>query len=264
MAASRHELVLVPTQPILRESPDGGPATPVFALNRAYVRALEEAGLSPLLLAPGTDPAAVIDLVTGVLLPGGPDLEPRHYGAEPDPTTESVPESDELELEVVSLALRRKLPLLAICRGLQLLNVALGGSLHQDLPQHPRQVDSGGHRLARDRVVHTIRVDPHSRLHEIVGSERLDVNSLHHQGVDRLAPQLRASAWAEDGLVEGAEIESYGFCVAVQYHPEELSPLDHRARALFEAFARACRERHISPQAGTGDRTPDLAGAPRA
>ncbi|MGA8207093.1 MAG: gamma-glutamyl-gamma-aminobutyrate hydrolase family protein [Candidatus Dormiibacterota bacterium] len=237
---SPQALVLVPTQATLRAESEGG-ARPVQALNRAYVAALQAVGLTPVLLPTRSSLPADLSFVSGLLLPGGPDVDPLRYGQDLDPTTEPDPESDQIEFALAEWALDTGVPLLAICRGIQVLNVVLGGTLHQDLPHHAPRGDPEQPQV-RDQLAHTIRLEPSSRLREIVGADEIEVNSIHHQGIDRLASGLRASAWAPDGLIEGVEVPGSRFVIGVQHHPEELAPHEPAARALFQAFAQAARE----------------------
>jgi putative glutamine amidotransferase len=231
-------MVLVPAQAVMRAGSGG--AQPVQALNRAYVAALQAAGLTPVLLPTRSPLPDDLFWASGLLLPGGPDVDPLRYGQDLDPTTDPDLESDQLEFALMDWALQARIPVLAICRGLQVLNVALGGSLAQDLSQHaPRATPEEP--LPREQPVHPLTVDRSSRLGQIVGTETIQVNSTHHQGIDQLAAELVATAWAPDGLIEGVEIADDRFLVGVQYHPEELAPNDQTARALFEAFAEACR-----------------------
>ena len=213
-------------------------------VNAAYVRALEGAGLVPLVVPPLDDPAhaaSLLDRVDGLLLTGGEDVDPVRYGAAPHSACGVAHAGrDATELALVAAARERQLPTLAICRGIQLLNVALGGTLVQDLPsQRPGDVnhDPGASRWSRS---HPVSVVESSRLAAAVGATRLDVNSFHHQAVDRTAPPLRVTAQAPDGTVEGVETpaDDRWWVLAVQWHPEELTG-DAREwdRGIFRAFA---------------------------
>jgi putative glutamine amidotransferase len=216
-------------------------------LNAAYVRALESVGLVPVIVPPLADASAVervLDIVHGLVLTGGEDVDPSRYGQEPHPELGTVNEArDETELALLASARRRALPTLAICRGVQLMNVGFGGTLVQDLPT--QQTDAHDHELDNRRTsrVHAVRVDPSSRLSAVVGEQSLHVNSIHHQAIDRLGESMRPNAWAEDGVVEGVESDDPAWwMLGVQWHPEELvgtpEPWDRR---LFDAFADACR-----------------------
>ena len=207
-------------------------------LNTAYVRALTGAGLVPLLVPPllqREQACATLERVQGLVLTGGEDVTPTSYGALPHPKLEETdPARDAVELEMIAGARARGLPILAICRGLQILNVALGGTLYQDLPSElPGGVEHGD-RGSR----HGLRVEPDSLLHRTLGVVETMVNSRHHQGIRDLAPALRATAWAVDGVVEGAELKNGGgpWTLAVQWHPE-----DDIEDALFRGFAEAIR-----------------------
>lgn len=212
-------------------------------LNNAYVAALESAGLVPVVVPPlaSEDSVnAILDRVDGLLLSGGEDVEPSLYG---QPRSEhcgiSNIDRDRTEIALVKAARERRLPLLAICRGPQLLNVALGGTLIQDIPAEvPNAL---GHEMREDRAarVHDVTIDEGSLIGEAIGATRITVNSLHHQSVRDVAPGLKVTARAPDGIVEGLESESGDWWVmAVQWHPEEMNdspePWD---RGLFKAFA---------------------------
>ena len=217
-------------------------------LNEAYVEAAREAGLIPLVLPP-LDPAAVapvLDAVAGIILTGGEDVDPAEYGEQRGGKTESVhTRRDKCEITALKLARERRIPTLAICRGIQLVNVALGGTLVQDIPtERPSDVD---HDLPRERTarVHDVRVDKGSRLAEVLGDTTITVNSSHHQALDRVAPGLRVTARAPDGVIEGVEWTADDWwMLGVQWHPEELTrddkPWDRR---LFAAFAKALERR---------------------
>ncbi|MFZ5623088.1 MAG: gamma-glutamyl-gamma-aminobutyrate hydrolase family protein [Gemmatimonadota bacterium] len=215
-------------------------------LNRGYVLSLARAGALPLILSPlmGAELAThALEGVDGLLLTGGEDLDPALYGEAPVPQLGSVSHPrDEFELALFAAARRRELPVLGICRGCQVINVALGGSLYQDLPtQRPGAVqhDAPG---PRDHRSHGILVEPGSRLAEALGATAFRTNSFHHQAIRRLAPGLRATAHAEDGLIEGIEgPENQPWLAAVQWHPEEFCDAgDCPDQRLFPAFVEAC------------------------
>lgn len=207
-----------------------------ITLNTAYVRALESAGLVPLAvpttLAPDRAGAALAS-VRGLVLTGGEDVAPDRYGATPHPRLGEIdPARDAAELALIAAARARRVPILAICRGIQILNVALGGTLYQDLEtERPGPVPHAG-----DDSRHPVRVQEGSLLERTLGTRAATVNSRHHQAIRDLAPGLRAVAWAEDGVIEAAEPADANapWIVAVQWHPEDLTE-----RALFDGFARA-------------------------
>lgn len=195
----------------------------------AICEAVHAAGGEPVVLhGPGADPgaglAARLDRFDGVLLPGGADLGPARYGQEPAPETEGVVDfQDELDLAVVRAVVAGSIPTLAICRGLQVLNVALGGTLHQHLVETS---------VAHRRSVHDVRVERGSRLHTVVGRDTVAVSSYHHQGVDVVADALVVTAVAADGVVEALELRTADV-LAVQWHPEDLHTTSVTDAALF-------------------------------
>ena len=214
-------------------------------VNDAYVRALEGAGLVPLIVPPLGDPAMagrVLEAVDGLVLTGGEDVEPVHYGADPHQKLGEVnARRDASELALAAAARARRLPTLAICRGVQVLNVALGGTLVQDIPSELSVGGHDGHADGehRDSRVHRIDVAAGSLLAAALGATSLDVNSFHHQAIDRLGAPLRITARAPDGVIEGVEADDAWWAVGVQWHPEELAASEEPwDRALFAAFAR--------------------------
>jgi putative glutamine amidotransferase len=221
---------------------DGSDRTGV---NAAYVRSVLAAGGVPLILSPALGPSYVgraLDGIDGVLLTGGEDIDPAWYGAEPSPRLHPPSrERDLFELALFASARQRELPILGICRGIQLVNVGLGGTLFQDLPSErpgPVSHDPGS---ARDARAHAIELLPGSRAAEALGGLEFTVNSFHHQGVDKLAAGLVASGWSSDGLIEAAESPAGApWLLAVQWHPEEMHA-DVRApeRGLFRALVEA-------------------------
>jgi putative glutamine amidotransferase len=218
-------------------------------VNSAYLRAVEQAGGVPVLLAPQLSPAARDALwarLDGLVLTGGGDIEPSRFGQPAHPKTMLVSAArDGLELELVDRALRDDVPMFAICRGLQVLNVALGGSLHQHVPDAYGDGVEHAQKDRRDVATHDVKVlAEDTRLGAIVGASELRVNSFHHQAVDRLGRDLRDVAWAPDRVIEALEhADPARFVVAVQWHPEDLVGHDASARSLFAAVVSAARER---------------------
>ena len=215
------------------------------ALNLSYLRALEAAGLVPLVLAPGTPPAALgaaLQACGGLVLTGGGDVDPRRYGAEPHETVIGVSEArDDLELTALGLAEARGLPVLAICRGLQVLNVSRSGSLVQDIPSMVEGAHSHSVEDPRHGPAHDVRVEAGSRLADIIGPGPTPVNSRHHQAIATLGAGLRVTARASDGVVEAVEVPGERFVLGVQWHPEDMTGHFESASALFEAFAGAVK-----------------------
>jgi len=205
-----------------------------------YVRRVEEAGGLALLL-PVTDPARVAEylgLVDGVLVIGGDDVDPSLYAAAPHPLLGPVDRARDLfEIEVVRRAAQGRVPTFGVCRGVQVMNVALGGTLHQHLPEDvPSVLAHGG---CYDEA-HSVTVENGSLLASIVGAGALSVNSHHHQAIERSAPGLRVAARAPDGVVEAAELGGHPFLLGVQWHPERMETTDS-TRRLFSAFVEAAR-----------------------
>ena len=204
------------------------PATargPQVILNAAYVEAVERSGATAMLLSPAHSLDSlnrILDTVHGLVLTGGEDVDPARYGQSPHPALGTVtPERDEMEFAVLAGALERGLPVLAICRGVQLLNVALGGTLYQDLPsERPDSAIVHEQEAPVDQRWHAARVEAGSELHNIYGASELFINSFHHQAIRDLAPSLKATVWAEDGLIEGVESTEHPWVLGVQWHPE--------------------------------------------
>ena len=217
---------------------------PAIGVNETYVQAVWQAGGTPVLIPLGLPEEKLEGLLpglNGILFSGGGDVHPRRYGEQIHPLVNSVDEDrDRVEIALFQAAYDRKMPVLGICRGLQVINIALGGSLYEDLlTQHLNSLKHDHfHSEAPDYLAHTVTVDPDSSLAGILGATHLEVNSLHHQGVRHLATGLRATAHASDGVIEAFQMEDYPFGLAVQWHPEWLQA--HLAmRALFNVFVRA-------------------------
>ncbi|MEX2178625.1 MAG: gamma-glutamyl-gamma-aminobutyrate hydrolase family protein [Gemmatimonadaceae bacterium] len=214
-------------------------------LNEAYVQALRAVGLTPLILPPldATELPDIVAGVQGVVLTGGEDVDPAEYEASRGAHTEPPHRRrDKMELALVTLARERSIPTLAICRGLQVVNVALGGSLVQDIPTEFETTVT--HRAAeRDQRVHEVRVEGDSALARAVGARTISVNSSHHQSVGRPGEGVRVTARASDGVIEGAEWKDDGWwMLGVQWHPEDLvRDVEDWDRALFRAFATRVR-----------------------
>jgi len=183
----------------------------------------------------------LLDMLGGVVLSGGGDVDPARYGQQPDSTVIGVSANrDSYELSVIEMTMARELPLLLICRGLQVFNVAMGGTLIQDIP-----ITGPLHsqRQPRHEATHAVRVSPGSQLSQVLGSERVITNSMHHQAMDGPGEGIVPVAWAEDSVVEGFEMPGYGgWLLGVQWHPEELTPGDGASEALFAAFLAAAAD----------------------
>ena len=231
----------VRTRKTLKPVKHGEPTPSEFALGVMYVRAIEMAGGLPVIVPPLGDTGLerLLDSLDGVCLPGGPDLDPALYGAEAHPELGPVnTDVDLFELRLVRLADERRLPILAICRGAQALNISRGGTLIQHLPDLESAV---AHRQSAPgyETSHAIEIEPGTLIERVVGASRIEVNSFHHQGIDRLGKGLRGTAFAEDGTIESLEAMDRDFCIGVQWHAETL--VNHMEQvAVFAAFVDAC------------------------
>ena len=196
------------------------------------------------MLEPGDDPRQSLDRVDGLLLSGGPDVDPGLYGQSPHPTTEVDRDRDTFEIPLTRQAVARDVPLFAICRGVQVLNVAAGGTLVQDIPSAVATKLDHRIREPKDAPAHAVRITPDTVLAASLGATRqidtCTVNSRHHQAVERVAPFFVVSAVSTDGIVEGIERPDSHFCVGVQWHPENFWRTGE-FDGLFEAFVRAAR-----------------------
>ncbi|MGH7638508.1 MAG: gamma-glutamyl-gamma-aminobutyrate hydrolase family protein [Gemmatimonadaceae bacterium] len=216
-------------------------------LNQAYIDAVRAAGLVPLVVPPLSESelAGVVEAVDGIVLTGGEDVDPVEFGARRHPKTqEPHKERDQCELSLVRIAREMRIPTLAICRGMQLVNVAFGGTLIQDIASERPNALRHDRSSERTTRVHDVRIETDSRLARAVGASDIVVNTSHHQAVDSVPPELRVSAHAPDGIIEGAEWTADDWwMLAVQWHPEELvSDGQQWDRGLFRAFATAVRE----------------------
>jgi putative glutamine amidotransferase len=235
----------MPRRPIIGISSyarDGDP--PAFSLPCGYVDAVRAAGATPLVLPPGeVEPERLLDIVAAVILAGGGDIAPAAYDGEPHESIYSVSEErDHFEFTLARAALSRPdTPLLCICRGMQVLNVACGGSLHAHVPE--RFGERVPHRLPpRRRSSHPVRIAADSRLARLLETTRPEVCSWHHQAIDRLGDGLRPIAWADDGVIEAIEHATHPWCIGVQWHPEmQLDDADQRR--LFAGLVTAARRK---------------------
>lgn len=221
---------------------------PSLGHRKTYVDAIVAAGGAPILIPPLDDEAAlrtIYERLDGVLLSGGGDIEPRHYGEEPSPRLGVLdPPRDHAEIPLTRWAVVEGKPLLGICRGVQVLNVALGGSLYQDIPS---QLETNlVHDLSYKQqdwtyLAHDLTLAPDSTLAGLLGSTRFPINSLHHQSLKAIAPGLRPVGWAPDGVVEAVEGMNGHFVMGVQCHPEALQEsADRRWQAMFRVFVEQC------------------------
>lgn len=215
-------------------------------VNSTYLHAIQQAGGVPVPLPPQLSSRAleaVARELHGLLLTGGGDIDPALFGEAPHATLyEVAPARDALETVAIRVALERRLPILAICRGIQILNVALGGTLHQDVGTDPGTQLRHSQEAPRDQPSHKVQVASGSRLAEVLGTDEIEVNSMHHQAVRAPGRGLVAVAWAPDQIIEGVELaDRERFVLAVQWHPEEMVAHSAPARRLFSALVDAAR-----------------------
>jgi putative glutamine amidotransferase len=236
---------------------------PNHAASDTYVRALcDILGAVPVLIpacGQASDPSVLLDRLDGIVLTGSrSNVQPSLYGGPPHPEgTPEDPSRDSATLPLIREAIRAGVPMLAICRGMQELNVALGGTLHQRLQDLHGRLDHSTpmqpSQAIRIGKAHTVRLAPGSWLHRLAGTAEVRVNSLHNQGIDRLADELVAEAWATDGTIEAVRVTSPGFAAGVQWHPEYDWKADPLSRRIFEAFGEAIAQRQAAPLSCAAD-----------
>jgi putative glutamine amidotransferase len=221
---------------------------PQICLSEAYVSSLAHAGALPVLVPLGlSEPAleALVFRLDGMLFSGGGDVDPERYGSQPHPLVDNVDlDRDRVELYLLQKILAAGQPFLGICRGLQVINVGLGGSLYEDiLDQRPGSLHhSTSDELPRYHLAHPVRIEANSQLIQILSHNEVQVNSQHHQGIRQLASGLKPSAYAPDGIIEAFEYPTVRYGLAVQWHPEWLQ--EHLPmQALFRSFVEACSQK---------------------
>jgi putative glutamine amidotransferase len=244
---TRRPIIGIPTQTLhsIEGIPEALPES--WVMNQRYSRVVAGTGGVPVMIPLLEDEGslrALYDLTDGLLIPGGVDLDPATYGESPLPTCGRLdPARDRVELQFARWAIAEGKPLFGLCRGLQIVNVALGGTLYQDIAtqrgdaiKHDYFPTAG---FARDHVAHPVAVTAGSRLDALVGAASIGVNSMHHQAVKDLAPGLVTTAVAPDGVVEALESSGEQFVLGVQWHPESLTDRDPRMHRLLSGFVQA-------------------------
>jgi len=244
-AFKKRPLIGVPTG---REKSQRFFGLPLYIMNQTYVRTLENLGALPVMIPLQMSEATlhgIFERLDGLFLPGGEDIDPSNYGTERHPQLGATDqERDRTELLLTRWALEVGMPVLGVCRGLQMINVACGGTLYQDL--HSQCPDLEKHDYfppthERYRITHQVSVEPDSRLARALGMIH-EVNSMHHQGIAQLGQELRIVGRADDGLPEALELPLLPFVVGVQWHPEELAKTDQHSSSLFYDFICAAAE----------------------
>ncbi len=241
-------LIGIPCQADYRE----GSGRPIYGNNRTYVHALENAGGIPVLIPMLNDVSLLEPLLMrldGLLLSGGVDIDSGQYHEDAHLHLGEVDlRLDELELSLVRWALRENLPVLGICRGMQLLNVALGGSLYQDLESQKEEAIVHCRReLPRNTLIHNVHVVEGSQMEKVLGTNEMWMNSLHHQSVKDLGRNVQISGRSADGVAELLEVSGYPFVMGIQGHPEELYSSEPVCANLFSAFVAACSNHAQAP-----------------
>ena len=260
MTGAARPVIGVTTQ-TLEEIPDELPRC--WIMSQRYVRTLTASGAVPWIIPLLDDEETlreIYDRLDGVFLPGGVDIDPDSYHETRSSACGRVdPDRDRTEIMIAEWAVQDRKPILAVCRGVQLLNVAAGGTLYQDIgSEYPGAIRhdyfprAGEH--TRQDLVHPVNVVADTRLSRMVGANTVLVNSMHHQGIKRLAPTLVANAFAPDGLIEGVESTGDDFVFGVQWHPEDLADSDPIMRSLFDEFIEASTAWHgeSRPQRASG------------
>lgn len=228
-----------------KPSPSGHKREPVILLQERYARAILDGGGTPVILPITSSLTAtrqIMEHLDGIVISGGNfDIHPKYYGEEPIAALGEIKqERTEFELELIALALKRDFPLFGVCGGAQAINVALGGSLYQDVVTQLPQANEHQQGDLKDRGGHRIKIHEGTKLKKIVGRQNLEVNTTHHQAIKKLGKGLIVNATAEDGVIEGIESQGHSFVLGVQWHPEFLTHRDVLQRKIFAAFISSC------------------------
>ena len=220
---------------------------PKYGVNQSYVRAItNNGGEAVCVIRPDAEQMlGLLPFMRGIFIVGGHDIDPEYYGEKSNAHLQNIDrERDQVELTLVHLAVKNHIPFLGICRGMQIMNVAMGGSLYQDIRsempgaiEHRYNKDAGGKDLSRSFLAHDVSIKSGTLLYKLIECDKIAVNSLHHQGVKTPGKGLISSAFAPDGLIEAVELPEHPFALGVEWHPEELP--DEASQKIFSAFIRA-------------------------
>ena len=219
-----------------------------YFIGESYISAIREAGGIPIVLPYSLDAKVIeklIDRIDGLLITGGNfDINPVFYGEDPiDKIGELNNKRTTFEMEIARIALGRDMSVLGICGGEQLLNVAGGGSLYQDIKAQVRGASSHQQKMSKSETHHSVIIETDTKLHSILECETIEVNSTHHQSIRKIGKGFILNAKAPDGIVEGIESDSHRFVLGVQWHPEFLCQKEKRFKRLFKAFVKSCKKR---------------------
>ncbi|HHX94923.1 MAG TPA: gamma-glutamyl-gamma-aminobutyrate hydrolase family protein [Clostridia bacterium] len=217
-----------------------------LTVSKGYIHAVERCGGLPLLLPDVVSTDNVLGhcaVIDGLVLAGGVDVDPKFFGEQPTGTGEITPERDSYEITLVREFLTKDKPVLAICRGLQVLNICAGGDIYQDVNSQIERVIKHMQQAPKWYPTHNVSLKRGSKLQKIMGKFSTYVNSFHHQAPRRIAPGFEATAWAEDGIIEAIESTNHSFVLGVQWHPEQMFFQSSDQQALLRAFIRAAAER---------------------
>jgi len=249
-AKAKRPVIGIPTQTLQSLGGVSAEIPPSWVMSQRYIVTLTNAGAIPWLVPLIDDDTlhGIFEHLDGVFLPGGADIDPVSYGQAPHPLCDKTDrDRDRVELALAKWAIEARKPVLGVCRGMQLINLAAGGTLYQDLAEQKQgsikhdYFPFGGQNFRRDFLAHEVEVAAGSRLAKVFGEGALRVNSMHHQGVRDVGKGLTVSATAADGLVEGLEAGDGGYVVGVQWHPEALTDNEAASRRLFEDFVETAR-----------------------
>jgi len=220
-----------------------------YSMGKYYIHALIKAGATPLLVPVSLNDAEqrrLYDLCDGVLLTGGADCDPKRFGESKHEKTDGIdPARDHAEILLTQWAVAEDKPIFGICRGVQMMNVALGGSLIQDIPsqvQTQQEHRVGVLNMPREKSLHTTAIDANSRIASIIKNSEVGVNSFHHQALKKVAPGLVVTSRSNDGIIESVEMPNKQFVLGVQWHPEDMADLRDDMQALFDEFVKTCKK----------------------
>lgn len=219
---------------------------PSYNLHVKHIESVIKAGGVPIIIPTGPKVMAEVwvSICNGIILSSGEDIDPNSFGAHPSPKIQNTNRKRDLtEIELVKCAQKQSKPILGLCRGATMLNVAFGGTVIQDIETSNPNAINHNQQAARSEPTHYIQIDKMSRLYQIIGNSNIQVNSLHHQAIDQLAPNLKKVAVAPDGIIEAVEgaDKTSSMIMGIQWHPEEMASEDTTMQGLFDAFVMTCK-----------------------